>query len=550
MTTTATRERTGRAGQARPRTLTGTVTLVRFKLRRDRVKLPAWIAGMVLFVIYLTTAIPEVYGTSGEELEAAGALVADPMGRLLTGPGFGFGDLTLERFIVAGYGLYFLLLVALMSIMLVSRHTRVEEQTGRAELVRANVVGRHASLTATLVVAIITNLVVAGATAGALVGAGSTPGGSLLFGAAMVAVGLAFAGITSVTVQLSENSRPASGMAGAVLGIAFALRGAGDAAEVGGSTLSWLSPLGWAQQTAPYVLDRWWPLLLLVALATVTAAAGYALSIRRDVGASLFATRPGPARAAGWVRSGLTLSLRLQRGSIGWWALAMVMLGVAYGGFTDTMLDAFADLPQEMVELMGADQDMIAGYLSFMAFFQALVVSIYAILAVQSLRNEETSGRAEPVLATATSRTSWVGGHLAVTALAAIALLGIVGLATGASAALVTGDAAQVGPATVGHLVQAPAVLVTLGIAGLLYGIRSRLVPLAWVVLGYALFAGVFGQMMDLADWVYGLSPFEHPPRVPLESLTLLPLLVLTAIAFAAAGLGLTAFRRRGINAA
>lgn len=549
MTATTTRARPDRAAPGEGRsTLAGTVMLVRFKLRRDRVKLPAWVAGVVLFVVYLATAIPNVYGTDAE-LEAAGALVADPMGRLLTGPGFGFGELTLERFIVAGYGLYFLLLVALMSILLVSRHTRVEEQTGRDELIRANVVGRHAPLTATLIVALLTNLLVGAAAAGTMVGFGFPVGGAALFGAGLVAVGLAFAGLTAVTVQLAENSRPASGMAGAVLGLAFVLRGAGDAAEIGGSTLSWLSPLGWAQQTAPFVLDRWWPLLLLLVSAVAASAAGYALSTRRDVGASLFATRPGPARAASWVRSGPTLSLRLQRGTIAWWAIAMVVLGVAYGGFTDAMIDAFADLPEAMVELMGAQEHMVAGYLSFMAFFQALIVSIFAVLAVHTLRNEETSGRAEPVLATATSRWSWMGGHLAVTGVAAVALLAVVGFATGASAAAVTGDASHIGPATVGHLVQAPAVLVALAVAALLFGIGPRLVPLAWAVLGYALFAGVFGQLMDLPDWVYDISPFEHPARMPLEDFALLPTVVLTAIALVTAFGGLAAFRRRSIAA-
>lgn len=549
MTATATREHTDRVAPEGGSTFTGTATLVRFKLRRDRIKLPAWTAGMVLFVVYLATAIPEVYGTDAE-LEAAGALVADPMGRLLTGPGYGFGDLTLERFIVAGYGLYFLLIIALMSILLVSRHTRVEEQTGRAELIRANVVGRYAPLTATAIVAVITNVVVGGMTAAAMIGYGFTSSGAVLFGAGLVAVGLAFAGVTTITAQLTENSRPTSGMAGAVLGLAFVLRGAGDAADIEGTTLSWLSPLGWAQQTAPFVLDRWWPLLLLLGFAAITSAVGYALSVRRDVGASIFATRPGPARAAAWVRSGPALSLRLQRGSLGWWAFAMVVLGVAYGAFTDAMLDAFADLPETMVDLMGAQEDMIAGYLSFMAFFQALIVGIFAILAVQTLRGEETSGRAEPVLATATSRWSWMGGHLAVTAVAVIGLLAVVGLATGGSAAAVTGDASHIWPVTVGHVVQAPAVLVVLGVAGLLFGLHFRLVPLAWVLLVYALFAGVFGQLMDLPDWFYGISPFEHPARMPLEEFSLLPVLGLTAVALAAAALGLLAFRRRGVNVA
>src|SRR5699024_12457371 len=48
---------------------------------------------------------------------------------------------------LSGYALYIYLLIALCSVFTVVRHTRAEEQTGRAELVRANMVGRHATLT-------------------------------------------------------------------------------------------------------------------------------------------------------------------------------------------------------------------------------------------------------------------------------------------------------------------------------------------------------------------------------------------------------------------
>ena len=43
--------------------------------------------------------------------------------------------------------------VALMGMFLVGRHTRADEEDGRTELVRATVVGRNAPVTAVLVVA-------------------------------------------------------------------------------------------------------------------------------------------------------------------------------------------------------------------------------------------------------------------------------------------------------------------------------------------------------------------------------------------------------------
>src|SRR5699024_5225102 len=206
-----------------------------------------------------------------------------------------------------------------MNIMLVTRHTRVEEQTGRAELLRANVTGRHTALTATMVVATITNLLAALVVVVLAVANGFAPTGSVLVGAATGLTGMAFAGVTATTVQLSEYSRTAAGMAGMVLGASFALRAVGDMAGVGGTALSWASPLGWPAQTAPYVHDRWAPLLLLVACAAVTTVAAFVLQARRDFGASLIAARPGPAHARPSLGSPLGLAARLQRGGLlGW----------------------------------------------------------------------------------------------------------------------------------------------------------------------------------------------------------------------------------------
>jgi ABC-2 type transport system permease protein len=55
-------------------------------------------------------------------------MFADPVGRMLMGPGTGSTSPTYERFIANGYGLYLLLLAALMSILLVVRHTRARSR--------------------------------------------------------------------------------------------------------------------------------------------------------------------------------------------------------------------------------------------------------------------------------------------------------------------------------------------------------------------------------------------------------------------------------------
>jgi ABC-2 type transport system permease protein len=526
---------------------TGTWRLVRVVLRRDRVKLPAWLLGMTLFVFYFNTALPVIAPTE-EDLAAFSQFTAGPVGAVLGGPGYGFDtDLSYRVFFVGVYGLYFLLAAALMNILLVSRHTRVEEQSGRAELVRASAVGRNASLTATLIVALLADVALALLLGAATMSFGYPAHGSLLFGAAVGAVGLVFAGVTALTAQVTEYSRAASGLAGAVLGAAYVVRAAGDSLEAHGSALSWLSPLAWSQQTRPYVDERWWPLLLSLGLAAATAAIGYALADRRDIGAGLIAARPGPARAASWLRSPATLSLRLQRAGLLGWAAALAVLGLTYGLLVGPMTETFSDLSEQFIAILGAEENVLNGYLSFMALYHVVLVGVFGILAVQGLRAEETRGRAEPVLATPTSRIAWYGTHLLVAATAAAVVLAVAGLAFGVGAAVSSDDTGLVWQLTAAHLAHIPEVLVFMGIAALLYGITPRALPLAWVVLIYATLLAFFGPLMDLPSWVHNLSPLDHIARMPLENLTAAPVLILTAIAATAATAGAWAFRRRDL---
>ncbi len=523
--------------------LVGTFKLVRLMLRRDRVKLPAWAGGTGLLALYLVALLPVAYG---ESMDAIVGLFGDPVGRLVTGPGYGFDDPSFGQLIANGYGLYFLLTSALMSILLVVRHTRVEEQRGRAELIRANVVGSHAQLSAALIVAVITNAVASFLVAAMMLAYGYAAGPTVLFAASIGAVGLAFAGVAAITVQLTESSRAAAGMAGAVIGAAFVLRAGGDMAEVGGNVLSWLSPLGWGSQSAPFVLDRWWPLGLAIGFAVLTSAVGFVLSTHRDVGAGLFAARSGRSEAAPWLRSPVALAWRLQRSSILWWAAALAVSGVVFGAFGDG-LSGLGDV-SVFEEVFGSTQDIISGYLSFMAVYMSYVVGIFAVLAVQGLRSEETGHLAAPVLAAPVSRTRWMGSYLTVSALAVVALQAITGFTTGLGTASVTGESSYVWDLTLAHLAHTPAVLVVLGVAALLYGLLPKAVSWAWAVLAYGMFVGTYGALANLPDIAFEISPFAHIAQYPLEQFTLTPFAVLSLLAIALTVVGLIGFRGRGIN--
>src|SRR3546814_16085249 len=100
---------------------------------------------------------------------------------------------------------------------------------------------------------------------------------------------------------------------GAVVGVSYGLRAVGD---VGNAALSWFSPIGWYQAMHAYSGERWWPVLLTAALTTVMLTAAFAVFSRRDFGAGVWTSRPGPDRAHRSMLGGFRLAWRLQRASV------------------------------------------------------------------------------------------------------------------------------------------------------------------------------------------------------------------------------------------
>jgi ABC-2 type transport system permease protein len=280
----------------------------------------------------------------------------------------------------------------------------------------------------------------------------------------------------------------------------------------------------------------------------VAAAAGYRLAGRRDLDAGLVPPRPGPPGAAAWLRSAPTLAFRLQRAAITGWSIALLVAGVAYGAFAQPMADGLDDAPEDLIAVMGGGDDLVAGYLGVMGLTMAFTVAVFAILAVQSVRAEESAGRTEPVLATAVSRTGWLGGNLAVTALAVPWLLFLAGLGTGAAAAIGTGDAALLWRTILGHIAHTPAVWLLLAAAGLLYGALPRAVPVVWAVLGYGVVAGFFAPILDIPGSAVDVSPFAHVGEYPREDVSAAAVGVLVLLAAVLTVLALRTFNRRDLT--
>lgn len=539
------------AAPAKGGALTGTWRLLAFMLRRDRIWFPAWAIGLALLLAYFANALGMLLDE--ESLAAFAVFSANPIVALIGGPGYGFDAITTGRFLVGLYGVYLMIGAALMSIMTISRHTRVEEQTGRAELIRANVVGRHAQLAAALILTVGMNVLMGLLMAVLFQASPADPGSfssSLLFACSIGAVGIVFAGVAAVTVQLSPFSRAASGIAGAVLAVSFVVRGLGDMSFLQDGDLawlSWLSPLGWSQQTAPLTLDRWWPLLLSLAATVLLVAVGFLLQSRRDLAAGILPDRLGAATAPAWLSSPLALAFRLQRSGLVWWSVALLIAGITFGAFVQPLAENAQGMPPELLAMFGGADGMVDGYLGFMGIYFAIMVAVYAILSIGGLRAEEQGVRAEPVLATSVSRAGWLLSWVTVTALGALWLHLVAGFGNGLGAAATTGDWELLGKVLLGQVVQTPAVWALLGLAVALYGLVPRLVGLTWVAFFASAALSLFGELMQLDDAVLDLSVFRHVGQYPAVDISWAAVGVLTAIGVVLVAVGVVFFRRRDL---
>ena len=523
--------------------MTGTLVLLRAFLRRDRWMYLWWPVGIAILYVSQGWSVDGLYRTQEEFDQAAAGMEGNAALIAMAGPARALnttgGQVAWQA---AAFGA---ILVGLMSMFLVGRHTRSEEESGRDELLRAAPVGRYAALTATVLDALLANLVVGLLTAGSLAAYGLAVGDSLGLGLGLTWCGWFFTGIALVGAQLTTSTRAAYGLAGVVIGLSYALRAFGD---VSTAVLSWLSPIGWYQAMHAFSGLRWWPALLLVGGAVAGLTAAYAVFDRRDFGAYVLPARPGPARAGRGLRSGLGLAWRLQRAAVLAWTFGLLLGGLGFGTMGDDIGDLVGDSAASRDLMLQGSADIVDGFYATLMLMLALLAAGFAISSALRPNGEEDGGRVETLLATALPRRTWLGGHVAVTVVGTLLTMAAAGLGLGTSYALVTGDGSAVLRMTWQVLSLTPAVLVLSGFARLLHGALPRAVLAAWLALLLACVVLFFGELLQLPQWFQDLSPYEHLALVPLEPFRWGPFVALTLVAAALSVAGQITFQRRDVH--
>lgn len=532
-----------------------TVWIFLQQLRRDRANLPIWILGTAALLAVAAASVGQEYGDEKGRASILAVALATPA--LLALRGIPNGN-TLGSAVHFQSFAFLAVTIGLMNVFLATRHGRQDEERGRRELVLAGPVSRLSPPIATLALGILANAVFVVIAIGGYVSAGVSVQGAVVSSVALGMTGLAFLGLTMIAGELMQTSRAANGVGVVLVLGSYALRAAGDATgtvDITKLTLqpgwpSWVSPIGWGQQTLAFTDNRWWPVAALAGLFVVGAAVALLIHSRRELGASIFVERAGRATALPTLNSPFALAWRLQWPTIIPWAAGSALLGLALGSLVTAISHANFDSPTlaALLQSLGHTSSSQLGttLIPVVMVFVGAVAGAAGVQAVLRLREEEAEGRFENLLAEPRSRVDWMLSYAAVAALTVIITLGATAVTSGLSF-LGTPHPDSGWTAAGSALIQIPAALVFVGVTALLVGLLPQAaIGLGWGVYGVLLVIGLFAKLLNLPDWLAKVSPISNVPAIPTHDWW--PTVIVSAVAIVATALGAVALRRRDLS--
>jgi ABC-2 type transport system permease protein len=468
----------------------------------------------------------------------------------MVGPIYGHANYDFGSMVAHQMLLFTALTVGIMSIIQVTRHTRKDEEEGRIEMIRSLPVGKLANISATLVVYFIVSVLI-GLVTGvgfSMLGIESMPiMGSMLYGAVLAVTGFFFAVITSLFAQLFSTSRATVGYGLGFLILSYIVRGIGD---VSSEALARISPLGLILRAEVYVNNYWWPIFVLLGVSLIFAFISMRLAFTRDLEAGLFKAKAGKEKASKSLLSPLGLAFRLQKTTIIAWLVAVFVLGASYGSVFGDMDMFFKtnDLMRQILPLTPG-VSLVEQFMSVISIVSALVCAIPAIQMITKLRSEEKLNRTDHILGRAVSRKSLLTSYVLLGFVISIVATALSAYGLYLSSAQVMEEPIRLGLVMQSGLVHIPAIWVMIGIAVLLIGIFPKAISFVWGYLTLSFILNYFDGILQIPEALKKLTPFAHIPQIPVDEMTLAPLIVLTFISAMLIFFGYKTYSKRDISA-
>ena len=516
-------------------------------LRKDTLKLTVWVFSIAAFVVGVSHAYPALF-PNPEELIGLVEAMQNPMMVAMFGPVYDPENYTIAQALGNQMLLFSMLFSAVMSIFIVSRLTRGDEEEGIIELIQSLPVGRLSHTLASVIVIVVMNVVLA-----LLIGVGLalvpepsiTVIGSMTFGFSIGATGILMASIVLIVAQLFENNRTVMSVSFMVLGVMYLLRGIGDLAD---NALIWLIPLNWPARVEVFVQDVQYLNGLTIVLSLALFVVAFYLNARRDLESGLIAQKKGKVEASNALKTPLGFVLRLLRTSMIAWVVTLFVLGVTYGsifGDLDTFIEG-SDIFEEM--LPGGDFPLNVQFMSVIMMVVAITAGIGPIMFLNHLASEEKKQHIEHLYATPLSRSKLLLVYtlIAFISSALLLLFGSLGMIGGIVASMEEPIAASL-------ILQAgfaylPALWFMIGLAVLLIGVVPLKTGWIWVYFGYAFFSVYMGNVIGLPDIFRQLTPFGYVDQLPIEAFRVIPALLMVLLAVVMTVSGFVGYTRRDLR--
>ena len=191
---------------------------------------------------------------------------------------------------------------AIWGLLIATRLMRGEEEAGRWELLLSGQTTRRRAAGQALVglaaglVALCALTALLTAAEGSRSSVDFSMSASLFYALAASASAAMFVAIGALAGQLAATRRQANAIAAAVFGASFLIRMVADSGG-GLEWLRWASPLGWVEELRPLIGTRPLALLPISGLVVVSVAGAIVVAGRRDLGASVLASRDSRSTA-------------------------------------------------------------------------------------------------------------------------------------------------------------------------------------------------------------------------------------------------------------
>jgi ABC-2 type transport system permease protein len=307
---------------------------------------------------------------------------------------------------------------------------------------------------------------------------------------------------------------PILGRAGAagIAGIALAVLWAANGLDV--APLAVLSPFHWTANHVALVGDYDWPGLALVGVvAAAFLAIGVEVFTRRDLGVTAGLGLPQLPGVVLGVRGPISRAFGDQLPRALAWGAGLLVMGALLASLVGPMsaqIAGDANLQQVFKTAFPSfDLTSAGGFLQLFVQLFYIAAGFAAATLVSRWASDETDGRLEEVMATPLRRDRWViaGAIAALLAVGVIAALFALGVGLGAVSGGVTAGAAMLGSASLG-LYAAALIGVGIAVGGLWRTSLAAEIVALLVIATYLV--DLLAPPFNLPDWVHQLALTAH----------------------------------------